>query len=146
MRLDWRSVAIAGGLVLWLAFLALSLWRRWRQSRITAADYVGHFWERLVRHGMRLNVMLQASQTPVEYAQAFNGGIEDRALDTARWAERVQRETRFARQEVNTIAEAYVRARYSAHPISEEEKNRLARTWRRLRRRLLFLWLAPAVP
>ena len=143
---DWRSVAIAGGLALWLAFLAISGWRHWRQARMTPADYVGHFWERLIRYGMRLNVMLRPNQTPVEYAQAFNGRLQERGLDTTHWTERMAREIRLARREVNFLTEAYVRARYSAGPLTEEDKYRVIRTWKQLRRRLLFLWLAPVVP
>lgn len=143
---DWRSVAIAGGLAIWLAFLAISAWRHWRRARMTPADYVGHFWERLIRYGVRLGVMLRPTQTPVEYAQAFNGRLQERALDTAHWAERIAREIRLARRDVNFLTEAYIRARYSPHPLTEEDKYRVTRTWRQLRRRLLFLWLAPTVP
>jgi len=145
-RWDWRSVAIAGGLMLWLAFLALSGWRRWRQARMTPADYVGRFWEQLIRYGMRLKVMPRPNQTPVEYAQAFNSRLQERALDTAHWAERVARDIRLARREVNLLTEAYVRARYSSHPLTGEDKYQVIHTWKQLRRRLLFLWLAPVVP
>jgi len=143
---DWRSIAIAGGLTLWLAFLAVSGWRRWRRARMTPVDYVGRFWERLIRYGIRLNVMLRANQTPVEYAQVFNGRLQGRTLDAAHWEERMGREIGLARGEVNSLAEAYVRARYSSHPLTEEDKHRVARTWKQLRRRLFFLWLGPMVP
>jgi len=145
-RWDWRSVAIAGGLTLWLAFLGISGWRHWRQRRMTPADYLGGFWEKLISYGVRLNVTPRPAQTPVEYAQAFNSRLEERVLDTAHWAERMAREIRQARGEVNFLTEAYVRARYSPHPLTKEDKYRVMRNWKQLRRRLRFLWLAPAVP
>lgn len=143
---DWRSIAIAGGLVLWLAFLAVSGWRYWRRARMTQLDYVGGFWERLIRYGMRLDILLRANQTPVEYAQAFSGQLQARTLDTSHWEERMEREIQRARGEVNSLAEAYIRARYSPHGLTEVDKYRIARTWKQLRRRLFFLWLAPMVP
>jgi transglutaminase-like putative cysteine protease len=144
--LDWRSVSIASGLTLWLAFLAISAWRHWRRAKMTPADYVGRFWERLIRYGMRLNIMLRANQTPVEYAQVFNGRLQGRTLDTAHWMDRMVREIRLARADINTLTEAYVRARYSPHSLTDEDKYLVARTWKQLRRRLLFIWLAPMVP
>jgi len=143
---DWRSMAIAGGLALWLVFLGLSGWHHWREARMTPTEYVGRFWERLIRYGVRLNVALRPTQTPVEYAQVFNSRLQDRVLDTAHWAERLAREAQLARREVNFLTEAYVRVRYSPHPLTEGDKYRMMRTWKRLRRRLLLLWLAPAVP
>jgi len=144
--LDWRSLAITAGLTLWLAFLAISVWRHWRQRRMTPADYLGDFWEKLVRYGMRLNVIFRPTQTPVEYAQVFSSRLEERMLDTAHWAQRMEREILLARPEINFLTEAYVRARYSRHPLTEEDKYRVMQTWKQLRRRLRFLWLAPAVP
>ena len=146
IKLDWRSIAIAGGLTLWILFLVVSGWRRWRVGRMTPTRYMGRLWERLIQYGMRLNVTLRTNQTPVEYAQTFNRRLQDRALDTAHWPVRMAREIRLARQEVNYLTEAYVRARYSTHPLTELEKYQITRTWRQLRRRLLFLWLAPSVP
>jgi transglutaminase-like putative cysteine protease len=143
---DWRSVAIAGGLVLWLALLAVSGWRYWRKARMTPLDYVGGFWERLIRYGMRLEILLRPNQTPVEYAQVFNAQLQERALDTSHWEERLRRDIQRARGEVNALAEAYIRARYSPHALTEEDKYRIARTWKQLRRRLFFLWLAPMGP
>ena len=113
---------------------------------MTPVDYVGRFWERLIRYGVRLAVMLRTNQTPVEYAQTFNGRLQERTLDTAHWEQRIGREIQLARGEVNFLTGAYVRARYSRHPLTEEDKYRISRTWRRLRRRLFFLWIAPMVP
>ena len=143
---DWRSVAIAGGLTLWAALLAISGWQHWRQRRMTPAEYLGGFWEKLISYGRRLNVMPRPSQTPVEYAQLLNSRLEERVLETAHWAERMTRESRLAQRDVNFLTEAYVRARYSTHPLTEEDKYRAMRNWKQLRRRLRFLWLAPAVP
>lgn len=143
---DWRSIAIAGGLVLWMAFLGLSGWRRWREARMTPAERIGRSWERLIRYGTRLNVRLQLNQTPVEYAQAFNGRLQERRLETAHWADRMAREIRLARREVNALTEVYIQARYSPHPVTKEDEYQATRIWKRLRRRLLFIWLAPAVP
>jgi transglutaminase-like putative cysteine protease len=143
---DWRSIAVGGGVTLWLAFVALSGWRYWRRARMTPLDYVGRFWEGMIRYGSRLDVLLRPHQTPVEYAQTFNGQLRQRALDTSHWEERMGREIVQARNEVNSLAEAYIRARYSPHELTEEDKYRLTRTWKQLRRRLLFLWLAPMVP
>jgi hypothetical protein len=90
--------------------------------------------------------MLRANQTPVEYAQVFNGRLQGRTLDTAHWMDRMGREIRLARADINTLTEAYVRARYSPHSLTDEDKYLVARTWKQLRRRLLFIWLAPMVP
>lgn len=113
---------------------------------MTPLDYVGGFWERLIGYGMRLDILLRANQTPVEYAQAFNGRLQERTLDTSHWEGRMRQEIQRARGEVNSLAEAYIRARYSPHALTEEDKYRIARTWKQLRRRLFFLWLAPMVP
>ena len=90
---DWRSLAIAGGVALWLAFMAVSAWRYWRRARMTPIDYVGRFWERLIRYGVRLDILQRASQTPVEYAQLFNAQLRARTLDTSHWEQRMQQES-----------------------------------------------------
>ncbi len=149
-RMDRRlgihvDIEAAGKVVLGL-LAVLALWGLWRLrgeriGRLPPRDFARASYALLCRHSERLGLGPEDWQTPLEYARLLSRSLEARAQLVPvfnRWPQWDEGELT---RDVERLSTAYVRAFYSPHPVSEGEKEILDESWRRLRRRLLFMWL-----
>ncbi len=84
--------------------------------RLNARQKVYFFYLALVRRGGERGLPRSPSQTPSEYAATL-----DDALPAAD-------------EDIDSLTDAFVEARYSRHPIQSEEANRVRTTWERIRK------------
>lgn len=106
----------------------------WRLRRLKPPEAVVILYGRMRRRGQRLAAPVRRGFTPYEFAASLAGRIADMARGR-RWGKLLSP----AVQEVRRLADAYVQASYSPYLPDAADRNRLIRTWRRLRWRL---WLA----
>ena len=140
LRFPWTLLALGTLLVLLAAVLvAVWFWRPGQGKRVGPDDLIRDRYGRLLRWGARLDYAPHDGQTPHEYGQALAGALKARG-ERSRWA-RVRHAGGRAPSEVQQIEEGYTRAQYSADPPTRDEGLRIRELWRRLRRRLLWLWL-----
>lgn len=108
----------------------------WRLRRMLPQAATAALYRRLYRYGRRLALPLNVAHTPYESAARL----------TARMTQ-LGRHKRFAAklapsaQEVRWLTDLYVRAFYSLHQPSDDEKAQAIQTWYRLRRRLWLAWM-----
>jgi transglutaminase-like putative cysteine protease len=139
---SWVWPAVGGGAA--LAGLALILvWGRWvRLGRLPDSALMGVLYDRLARLGARLGTARHRSDTPVEYAHRLTVAVTRRA-GRPRWPSgSLAPHARRAREGVGALAEFYLKATYSRHPLTEQERRAALRAWRGLSPRLWLLWLA----
>jgi len=136
-RIPWALAVVAALALLLVAFI-IWLWRPRPAS--TAAQLVGDRQVRLLRWGARLGHPLRDGQTPGEYADILGQGL--RAWSRrARW-QRARQSGEEVPPAVEQLTDAYVRSRYSARPLTDQEGWQVRDLWPRLRRHLWVLWLA----
>jgi hypothetical protein len=122
-------LAITG--LAWLAWLAVDTWLLGRRP---AAAVLAILYRRLVRQGQRLAVPVQASNTPAEFAAAFERRLAELQRN-ARRPDQIEPDGAEARQ----IAEAYAAAIYSSHPPPNDRRGLWIRLSQRLHRRLWWI-------
>jgi transglutaminase-like putative cysteine protease len=106
----------------------------WRLRRLKPPEAVAVLYGRMRHRGQRLAAPVRRGFTPYEFAASLAGQIADLAQGR-RWGKLLSP----AIQEVCRLADAYVQASYSPYLPDVADRNRLIKTWRRLRWRL---WLA----
>jgi transglutaminase-like putative cysteine protease len=139
------DIEAIGRVVVGMAAVA-ALWTLWglrgeRIGGLPPRDFIRAAYERLCHHSERLGLGPKEWQTPMEYARLLSTSLETRAqlvpvLD--RWPQWGEGELA---QDVERLSDAYMQALYSPHPVSEGEKEILAESWQRLRRRMMFMRL-----
>lgn len=127
-----------------LALVGLSLvgWRRQRwQARLSAAEAVALGYEGLRQWGKALGVTPRLSDTPAEY-DARLGGILSLRIARWPWPDRICRAaTAQLGQDAGDLCLIYQRASYSQGGVNVADRRRVEGQWRRLRRRVGWLWL-----
>ena len=87
--------------------------------RLSSREKAIFFFLSLVRRGEEKGLPRQKAQTPHQYADKLQSSLPDVEAD------------------LDTMAASFVEARYSLHPISEEEAGIVRRAWNHVRRALL---------
>jgi len=132
-------VGLSGGFALLglggMAWLAVD---GWRLNRLPPAAAVAVIYQRLVRQGQRLGAPLLAGDTPYEFAAALTGRVTDLAQGKS-W----QRTLEPAAAEAGSLVDLYVKVCYSPFSPDKADSAQAIQTWKRLRRRLLLVWVFP---
>ncbi len=95
--------------------------RRWRFIHINALsprDQIRYFYLSTVRRASRRGVQRQQSETPLEY-------VED-----------LKREWPAAKEDVEDLTSAFLKARYSPQPVEKEDVNPVKETWKQVKSEL----------
>jgi len=140
-RLPGGQVLIGVGVL--LASLALSLaWARWpRLARLPGRALMAAIYRRLARHGARFGAPMHPSDTPGEYGCRLALEIAQRA-ERPRWPrETLITHARGALAHLATLERIYLKATYSRHPLTEDERRVALNVWRVLAPLLWLLWL-----
>jgi len=128
-------------LVLLIALIAW-LWHPRRVRTLAAAELIRDRYARLLRWGKRLGHPLRDGQTPYEYGATLNDALGTRGQSSS--LHQIRQATVEAPPDVERLTEGFVRTQYSPEPVAERESWLIRDLWRRLRRRLWWLWLAPS--
>jgi transglutaminase-like putative cysteine protease len=138
-RIPWGLVALAGLAALLLAAITW-LWRPKPEYTRHAAGLVRDRYARLLRWGRRLGHPLLGGQTALEYGRELGQDLGRRGqgapLPQAREA------GSRAPAEIERLAAALSEAQYARQPLEDRTAWQVRALWSRLRRRLLWLWLA----
>ncbi|HSR34026.1 MAG TPA: transglutaminase domain-containing protein [Anaerolineae bacterium] len=137
-RVPWGLILLGGAMLLLVAAIAW-IWRP--RPAPAAADLVRDRQARLLRWGERLGLPLRDGQTPEEYGRFL--GKELRVRGHGSRLSQARQASAEAMVEIQDLSEAFIRAQYSADPIRDHEAWQVRALWTRLRRHLLWLWLAP---
>lgn len=129
-----RVAGVVAGLVLvtWLAV-------RSRDRSQSPTEQVQAVYNRLCGVAARLGWGPQPGETPLEYAAALGRALGRRVAGTTflHWFYHLHAGE--ATADADRVAQVYVKARYSRHPVTEDERRQVLAAWRRLRNRLPFL-------
>ena len=136
------GLAILGGILLLLVVVIVGLWRPRRTPTPAAAGLIRDRYARLLAWGRRLGQPAEDSQTPHEYSAALQAGLANRA--GSRWS-RIRQAGAEAPAQADQLTGSFVRAQYSAEPITEREGWQIRGLWSRLRRHLWWLWVSQQV-
>jgi transglutaminase-like putative cysteine protease len=136
-RLPWGLLAI-GAVLLLLVGLVVWIWRP--RPAMDYAKLVQNRQARLLRWGARLGQPLRDGQTAHEYSQALGQTLRQRGQHSRLPLSR-QAAAR-APDQVEALAQTFVRAQYSPEPIDPREGHRVLALWPRLRRHLWWLWVS----
>jgi Na+-transporting methylmalonyl-CoA/oxaloacetate decarboxylase gamma subunit len=90
-------------------------WRYLSLSSLTPRQLILYFYLSIMRRAEERDIVRQPWQTPYEYGARLRDALPEQEF------------------EVTELTEAFVVARYSAHPVTSEEANLAKRTWRRVR-------------
>ncbi len=120
---------LVGGLgVVVLAAFAWGLIDRLRLASLAPAQTIHVLYQRLLRSSQPLNLVIDAGDTPYEFAHAL----------AARLAPLTQKRDwlKPALEEARWLVDSYVRMAYSPRPPNRAEQRQAIRVWRKLRQRL----------
>jgi len=121
------------GAGLGLVLLIVIIWPfKWLKRSRTPRQEVWRIYARLLRAARWLSLEPYDGQTPREYMGALAAELKARAA----FAED-------APQDIRVINDLYQRARYSANPITLQDRYRAEGAWRRLRGKLMRLVFVP---
>jgi hypothetical protein len=93
-------------------------WRFTNPGRLSARERVLFFYLAMVRRGTESGIHRQPDQTPYEYAQSLEAALPENFEDVA------------------TLTDSFVEARYSRHDISSEQAGTVQTLWERIKRAL----------
>lgn len=137
-RISWVSIVFSLGSLLLIG----SCWwlrRSVQDMRREPGRLIGDRFARLICWGTRMGQGFRDGQTASEYGQALVGELGSRGEATR--SATARQAVRQAQSEVALLAEEYVRAQYGPTVPNREAARNIARLWRRLRLRLLRVWL-----
>lgn len=137
--LPWSLVGLIALAALLLAAIAW-LWRPRETAAASPAALVLDRYGRLLRWGERLGHPLHSGQTALEYSRDLGHDLDERGQD-AGWPPAREAGSR-APAEIEHLAAALNEAQYGREPVGERTGWGVRATWSRLRRWLLWLWLA----
>jgi transglutaminase-like putative cysteine protease len=137
--LPWGLAALGALAAMLLALIAWLWWPRTEPARGTAA-LVRDRYARLLRWGKRLGHPLRDGQTALEYSRDLGRDLGRRG--GAAGLHQAREAGARAPAEIERLAMALSEAQYAQAPISERAGRRVEALWSRLRRWLLWLWLA----
>ncbi|MDD3828550.1 MAG: transglutaminaseTgpA domain-containing protein, partial [Anaerolineae bacterium] len=137
--LPWGLVGIVALAALLLAAIAW-LWRPRETAVASPAALVLDRYGRLLRWGERMGHPLRSGQTALEYSRDLGHDLGERGQD-AGWPQAREAGSR-APAEIEHLAAALNEARYGRGPVGERTGRWAREAWSRLRRWLLWLWLA----
>jgi transglutaminase-like putative cysteine protease len=109
---------------------------RWRLVRLSPAGAVAAVYQRLYRHGQRLDVTTVTGDTPYEFATSLTTRVTQLARDRGVYAD-----LDVISRQVHGLAELHVQGLYSPREPGAAEKSQAIRTWRRLRGQLWRAWV-----
>jgi hypothetical protein len=98
--------------------VSLETWRYLNPRRLSTRQRILFYYLALVRRAGETGAPRQPAQTPQEYAQNLSSAHPEVTPDLA------------------AITEAFVEARYTQHPVSDEQASFVKRLWEQLRRTL----------
>jgi hypothetical protein len=90
-------------------------WRIVRLSHLSPRQRVRYFYLSVLRRATRAGHSRSPQQTPYEYGTVLTRHVPETETD------------------VTTLTQAFVEARYSQHPVDEQDANVIKRVWRRIR-------------
>ncbi|GAB4580498.1 MAG: hypothetical protein Fur0022_32390 [Anaerolineales bacterium] len=90
-------------------------WNLIRPNRLPPRERVRFFYLALIRRGQESGIPRGPSQTPAEYANTLRQALPDAEAD------------------VQELSDAFMQARYTQHPISEQRAGFVKKTWEHLR-------------
>lgn len=93
-------------------------WRFTNPGRLSARERVLFFYLAMVRRGSESGIRRQPDQTPYEYAQSLEAALPENFEDVA------------------SLTDSFVEARYSRHDISPEQAGTVQTLWERIKRAL----------
>jgi hypothetical protein len=93
----------------------LQPWRIIRLSRLSPRQRVRYFYLSVLRRAARAGHVRRLHQTPYEYQALLSEQVPE------------------ATQDMETLTQTFVVARYSQHPVSDRESNVVKEIWRRVR-------------
>lgn len=93
-------------------------WRFTNPGRLSARERVLFFYLAMVRRGSEAGIHRQPGQTPYEYAQTLEAALPENFEDVA------------------SLTDSFVEARYSRHDISSEQAGTVQTLWERIKRAL----------
>jgi transglutaminase-like putative cysteine protease len=137
--LPWGLVALAALAVLLLAAIAW-LWRVRPKASGEPAVLVRDRYARLLRWGERLGHPLRGGQTALEYSRDLGRDLGERGQVAG--LPQVREASSRAPAGIERLAAALSDAQYAREPVAERTGWRVRALWPRLRRWLLWLWLA----
>ena len=133
----WAGVGLllAGVLLSWV-------WKRWlRLDRMSGPALMAAIYRRLARHGSRFGVPRLPSDTPREYGHRLALAVARRA-EQPHWRRRPLADRgQGAMSHLATLERTYLKATYSQHPLTEDERHMALSAWRELAPRLWLIWL-----
>ncbi len=91
-------------------------WRFVNPGRLSARERVLFFYLAMVRRGSESGIRRQPGQTPYEYAQSLEAALPENFEDVA------------------SLTDSFVEARYSRHDISPEQAGTVQTLWERIKR------------
>jgi hypothetical protein len=137
--LPWGLVALGFLAVLLLAAIAW-LWRPRAEPAGGASALVRDRYARLLHWGRRLGHPLRGGQTALEYGQDLGRDLRERSQVAG--LSHVRQAGSRAPAEIDRLAAALSAAQYGREPVAESIAWQVKGLWSRLRRWLLWLWLA----
>jgi transglutaminase-like putative cysteine protease len=145
----WEAVGLLGRAALLtagIATLALLVWALypvWEQ-KISASQFVGLIYQRMVRYAGWGGRPRRPSQTPVEYAASLGQDLASRhgGFRLGPWTTGGSIPSVQDAERVRAIADGYEAAAYGSRPLDESQRDDIRKDWQRLKGRLWSLMLA----
>jgi transglutaminase-like putative cysteine protease len=135
-------ILIGGGALLLAVLILPEVWKRWpRLKRLPGPALMATIYRRLARHGERFGVPMHASNTPGEYGRNLIQAVTRRA-EQPRWQGwSLSHRAQSAADRLATLERNYLKATYSSHPLTEDERWEALSVWRGLASQLWLIWL-----